>query len=236
MSITILFKGGRLPSWHALTRDQQKASEQEHVDLMLGIAHRHRMMRLEGFRLMAPQDVFQRFWLLEFPDFADVQAWIDAEMAPSYGRHGYYEYHLSHQIQPAYCTDWGAADPPPVVPLEDDPHTVPPLLVDQSSGVVRNFERNDPGVDLTDAAPDAYIDKIRSVALEGGLIRLECFALIAPNDAWHRLWLAEFPSIETAEAWIEAEVDPAHGRTATRVFHFARKWAPEYFTSWIPRE
>ena len=108
MSITILFKGGRLPSWHALTRDQQKASEQEHVDLMLGIAHRHRMMRLEGFRLMAPQDVFQRFWLLEFPDFADVQAWIDAEMAPSYGRHGYYEYHLSHQIQPAYCTDWGA--------------------------------------------------------------------------------------------------------------------------------
>ena len=235
MSITILYKGGRLPTWHDLSRDDQKAYEQEHVDLMLGIAGQHRMMRLEGFRLMGPQDVYQRFWLIEFPDLDGAEAWINAEMAPPYGSYGYYEYDLARNSPPSYCNDWVASPAPPIEPLDADPHGVPPLTVDESSVVVLNFERNDPGVDLETAASDAYIDAMRSVAHKHNLMRLECFALMAPKAEWHRVWLAEFPTIEGAEAWVNTEVSPTHGRKAQRVFHLSRKWAPRYFASWIPK-
>ncbi len=234
-SITVLFKGGRLPSWHALSREEQKAAEQEHVDLMLGVAHDHRMMLLEGFRLLSPQDVFQRFWVIGFPTLEGAETWITAEMAPPYGRYGYYDYDLARPINPPYCGDWVATPPPPVEPLSAEPHAVPSLAVDESSVVVLNFERNDPGIDLEASASDPYVDAMKSVARDHGLIRLECFALMAPKTDCHRVWLAEFPTVEGAEAWVQAEISPTHGRRAERAFHLARKWAPQYFASWIPK-
>ena len=66
--VTVLFKGGRLASWHRLSPARRQAYEQEHVALMLAIAEKHGMRRMEGFRLMAPQGAYERFWLIEFPE------------------------------------------------------------------------------------------------------------------------------------------------------------------------
>ena len=65
--ITVLYKGGRLASWHRLSEAAKKAYEQEHVELMLTVAQEHRLQRLEGFRLIAPQGEYERFWAMDFP-------------------------------------------------------------------------------------------------------------------------------------------------------------------------
>ena len=96
-AITLLFKGGRLASWHQLSPVQRQAYEQEHVDLMLATAQKHQLQRMEGFRLMAPSGDYERFWVIDFPDLAGAEAWIEAEMAPPYGQYGYYEYHWELQ-------------------------------------------------------------------------------------------------------------------------------------------
>ena len=98
-SIVILFKGGRLPSWHRLTDKQRDEFSQTHVDLMLTVADRYGMKRMEVFRLIGPQDVWQRFWLIEFPTMEGAEQWIQAEMAPPYGLYGFYEYHLSRNFR-----------------------------------------------------------------------------------------------------------------------------------------
>ena len=105
-SVVVLFKGGRLPSWGRLTREEQVVYSQQHVDLMLSVAREHRMMRLEGFKLMAPEAGWVRFWVIEFPTLAGAEAWIDAEMAPPYGHYGYYEYYLARRWQEEYLSDW----------------------------------------------------------------------------------------------------------------------------------
>jgi hypothetical protein len=77
-SFFVLFKGGRLPSWYLLDEAERTAAEQNHIDLMLSVAKRHGMRRLEGFRLMGQQHDWQRFWVIEFPT-------LDGS-APSSGR------------------------------------------------------------------------------------------------------------------------------------------------------
>jgi hypothetical protein len=75
---------------------------------------------------------------------------------------------------------------------------------------------------------------MQSVARDHGLLRLEAYRLIGPQPDWHRAWVIEFPDLEGAEVWIEAELRPPHGRFATKAYHLARKWAPEYFATWVP--
>lgn len=234
--ITVLFKGGRLASWHRLSRDQQKAYEQEHVNLMLDIARRHGMRRLEGFRLMAPQGAYERFWVLDFPDLAGAEAWIESEMAPPYGRYGYYEYHLARSGLPEYCADWALGMPAPT-PRTGDPHQVPALDVDRDSVIAVLFERGEPG-QIAGKKPvtEEYIETMGAFCREHRLLRLECFKLMAPQADWHHVWMAEFPTLKSAEAWIQAEKGPAHGCLSERSFALARKWAPDYFASWIPQK
>ena len=57
-------------------------------------------------------------------------------------------------------------------------------------------------------------------------------ALIAPNPDYHRAWLIEFPTLADAEAWLDAEVLPPHGRYSDKWYLLARPWAPEYFATW----
>lgn len=232
-SIVVLYKGGRLPTWHALSKEDQLGAQQDHVDLMLSIRRQYGLMRLEGFRLMTPQETYERFWQIEFPTLEGAEAWIEAEMAPPYGTYGYYEYDLSRQIHPEHCADWVTNPVLPDEPLDSDPQSVPQLAVDSDSVVVFNFERDAPGVSLNASLTDDYVSTMRSVAHDHGLMRLECFRLIAPDGAWHRVWLAQFPTIEGAEAWIDTEVSPNHGRRAERRFTLTRRWAPRYFKSWV---
>ena len=113
-AVTVLFKGGRLASWHRLSPARRQAYEQEHVDLMLAIAKKHGMRRMEGFRLMAPP----------------------------YGQYGYYEYYLARGGLPEYCADW-AKGVLPATPLPGGAHQVPRLDVDRGSVVAVLFERVD---------------------------------------------------------------------------------------------
>ena len=236
--VVILYKGGRLPSWHALTPEQREAYEKVHVDLMLSEAHRHGLRRLEGFRLLTPQQDWERFWTIEFPSMDGARAWIDAETAPPYGRYGYYEYHLSIPWRTNYFSSW-VADPPPASPPSDaDPHQIPVLSADKESVVLLSFGRWRPeSGELTpeergDAERLAMLD---SVAGKYGLRRYEAFKLLGAQDDWQLVWILEFPEFDGAEAWIDAEVAPPHGHHSFRSFHLARKWAPDYFATWPAR-
>ena len=234
--VTVLFKGGRLASWHQLSPARRQAYEQEHVDLMLAVVEKHGMRRMEGFRLMAPSGAFERFWVIDFAELAGAEAWIVAEMAPPYGRYGYYEYYLARGALPEYCADW-AEGISPVTRLTGDPHQIPALDVDRESVVAVLFERGEAGqVAGEKPVTDAYVQEMGAFCKEHGLMRIECFKLIAPQADWHHVWLAEFPGIEDAEEWIQTEKGPAHGCLSERSFVLTRKWAPEYFASWVPQE
>lgn len=237
-NVVVLFKGGRLPSWHALSRSDQKAYEDEHVELMLGVAERSGLKRLEGFRLVTPEADWQRFWTIDFPAIEGAEAWIAAEMAPPYGDYGYYEYSIARSWSPDFCADWVTAPQASTEnqPSGRNPREIPKLNVDLDSIVVVLFERGGPGHVAGEkrVTPD-YIERMRTVAEEHRLMRLEAFKLTAPQHTWHQAWLAEFPTLSGAEAWINAEVDPTHGCHMERSFHLTRKWSPEYFAQWIPR-
>jgi len=109
---------------------------------MLSVADRYGMKRMEGFRLIGPQDVWQRFWLIEFPTMEGAEQWIQAEMAPPYGLYGYYEYHLSRKFKSDLNSTWVTNPAPPTVPLDADPHTIPELHVDRDSIIVIMFARD----------------------------------------------------------------------------------------------
>lgn len=236
-SIVVLYKGGRLPSWEALSPEQRRAFQQRHVDLMLSVAREHRMMRVEGFRLMAPQQSWARFWVIEFPELEGAEAWIEAEMAPPYGSYGHYEYYVARPWKPDYFSTWVTNPPAEKPPLDGvDPHVIPALDVDRDSVIVLLFGRRSPGWE--EATPEErgdaeHIELMQGLAREHNMMRLEAFKLIGPQADWHRAWVIEFPTLAGAEAWIQGEVKPPHGNYATKVMYLARKWAPDYFARWV---
>ena len=238
-SVVVLLKGGRLPTWDRLSPDTQRTYSQEHVDLMLSVARDHGMLRLEGFKLMSPRERWQRFWVIEFPSLEGAEAWIDAEMAPPYGRFGYYEYYLDRRFPTDHLAGW-VINPPPseATPSEVDPHIIPTLNAVRSSVIVLLFGRLLPGADAKspqDRGDDVHVELMQSVAHEHGLMRIEAFQLIAPQPDWHRAWVMEFPELAGAEAWMDNEVLPLHGGYTNKSMALARKWAPSYFAAWVPR-
>ncbi|HCK55122.1 MAG TPA: hypothetical protein DIC23_18040 [Planctomycetaceae bacterium] len=235
--VVVLFKGGRLPSWHQLSNGERTEFEETHVKLMLSVAREHDMTRLEGFRLIGPQGDWQRFWLIEFPALEGAEAWIQAEMAPPYGLYGHYEYHLSRPLEPERYETWVTQPAPPVVPLDADPHTIPKLDIDRSSIVVLMFTRYRPGAEALTSeqrGDQQHVDLMKGIAREHGLMRLEGFQLQSPQADWHRAWVVELPTLEAAEAWIVGEEALPHGMYSQRSVHIARRWAPEYCASWSP--
>ena len=239
-SVVVLYKGGRLPTWDALTPEQQEEFQQLHVDSMLAVSREHRLIHLEGFRLMTPQHNWERFWTIEFPTLAGAQAWIDNEVAPPYGRYGYYEYYMALRWRPDYFSSWVTHPAPPAeVPPGANPRAVPQLTVSRDSVVVLMFGRWRPeSGEMTpeERGDDERVEMMQSVARHHGLMRYEAFKLIGPQEDWHLVWVLEFPELAGAESWINAEVQPPHGRYATRSFYLARKWAPQYFASWVPTD
>ena len=227
----VLYKGGRLPSWDGLTEDEQDAYSREHVDLMLSVAREHGLASLEGFKLLAPVQDWLRFWAIEFPAFEGAEAWIAAEMEPPYGRYGYYEYYLARRVRRE------GPDSPAAAPRSVAPPRIPVLEADVSSFVVVAFDRWLPGADVVapgERGDAEHADLMDSVAREHGMTRLDAYRLIAPQDSWHRVRIAEFPGLDGAEAWIEADARPPSSRYRSRTYHLAHKWAPEYFAGWVP--
>ena len=163
-----------------------------------------------------------RFWVIEFPTLTGAEAWIDAEMAPPYGRYGYYEYYTARHWGRGHFSQWVAGSPEPVVPDVRDPHHVPTLAVDRGSVVALLFGRWRP--EASEATSEMrgdieHIERMQSVARKHELMRLEAFKLMGAQDAWHRAWgEMNFPTLEGAEAWIDTEVLPPHGRYSQKAF------------------
>jgi uncharacterized protein YciI len=234
-SIVVLFKGGRLPAWHDLSDEQRQAYEQEHVDLMLATGREHGLMRIEGYRLITAQQPWARFWVIELPTLEAAEAWIRAEMKPPYGAFGWYQYHLARRHAREELSDWPSRPIPAVERVRSDPHTVPALAARTDSVVILLFGRWLPEAELATAEErgDAeHVELMKRVARDRGLMRIEAYQLIAPEPDWHRAWVIEFPTLEDAEAWLDAEVLPPHGRYSHKRYLLARRWAPEYFETW----
>jgi hypothetical protein len=235
-TVVVLVRGGRLPAWHDLDPAVRRDYEQRHVDLMLDVAREHRLLRIEGFRLIATEQPWARFWVIEFPTLEGAEAWIRAEMAPPYGAFGAYEYHLARPHLRGQLDDW-VPDPRVSAPAASgaDPHRIPHLDSARDSVVVLLWGRWRP--EALVASPDERGDAehnalMKGVAREHGMMRIEAFASLGPQADWHRAWVMEFPTFEGAEAWLEAEVLPRHGRYAQKRYTLARRWAPDYFATW----
>ena len=235
-NIVVLFKGGRLPSWYRLGDSDRDEFTQTHVDLMLSVAEQYDMKRLEGFRLITPQDDWQRFWVIQFPSMEGAEQWIRSEMAPPYGRYGYYEYYFSRHLQPDTFSEWVTKPSPPTVPRAADPHNVPELWTDTESIVLLMLARYRPGAEsLTpeQRGDGQHVELMQSIAHRHGLMRLEGFQLLTPQNDWHRAWIIELPTLEAAEAWIDGEQAIPHGLHTQTTSYLTRKWSPEYFASWV---
>ena len=236
-SVVVLFKGGRLPAWHALSQKEQDAFSQEHVDLMLSVSRRYGLMHLEGFRLLGPQDNWQRFWVIEFPSLAGAETWIQAEMAPPYGRYGYYEYHLARRAyQQGILVRASRLPERKSRAAAKNPRRIPTLKTDPASLVVLTFRRWLPGAAELSAEEREQVDpalRLKAIAKRHRLMRLELFRLMAPQADWHEVGLIELPSFAGAEAWMEAETAFPNSKFTLVTQHLARKWAPAYFAQWV---
>ena len=78
-----------------------------------------------------------------------------------------------------------------------------------------------------------HVDLMLDVGDRHGLRRLEAFRLITQQGPWVRFWVIEFPTLEGAEAWIEAEMAPRYGLYGSYEYHLARAHAPDHFTDWV---
>ena len=123
-SVVILFRGGRLPQWHQLDEAQRRDYERLHVDLMLSVSEHHGLIGIHGYRLLAPQNSWERFWTIEFPDLDGAEAWMAAETEPPYGHYGFYDYSLARRWQPESLS-WLPRKPEPPVAPDADPHVIP---------------------------------------------------------------------------------------------------------------
>lgn len=236
-NVVVLFKGGRLPSWHSLDTATKNRYEQTHVDLMLSVACERRMIRLEGYQLIDKQEYWRNFWVIEFPDLFGAETWINAEIQPPYGAYGRFEYHFARNWVPEYLKDLVVEQPAKVFDNDHDPHRIPELKVDKDSLVVLNFGRDlDPGRFYTgDITHERHSKVLSDVAEQHHLSRLEGFRLITPQPTWQWMYMAEFPSLAGAEAWIETETIPDRQISVASTWYLTRRWAPGYFDLWTAR-
>jgi hypothetical protein len=84
------------------------ASDDAQAGVLGDVAEIHGLARLEGFRLLNPQPGWHWLYVAELPDFAGVEAWAEAEMAPE--RQGLVasSVHLARRWAPEYFDLWSA--------------------------------------------------------------------------------------------------------------------------------
>ena len=232
-SVVVFLKGGRIPSWYSLSPEQQDEYSVEHISLMKSVINKYKMITLEGYKLWSPVNDWKFFWTIKFPTFEGAESWIEAEMEPPYGRYGSFNYYLARRIEHIGVNSDSKETKPRFI-KDDLDHTN--LEEDKTSVVVITFEMSLPGSDLV--APDEYahqryIKNINSVTEEHKLIRLEAYRLITPQSNWHTTVIAEFPTVNGANAWIDLQENPFYVRFNTMTNYLSHKWAPEYFEGWI---
>ena len=232
-SVVVFLKGGRIPSWYGLSPEQQDEYSVEHISLMKSVINKYKMITLEGYKLWSPVNDWKFFWTIKFPTFEGAESWIEAEMEPPYGRYGSFNYYLARRIE-HIGVNTDSKETKHRFIKDDLDHTN--LEEDKTSVVVITFEMSLPVSNLVTPDQNArqgYIKNINSVTEEHKLIRLEAYRLITPQSNWHTTVIAEFPTINGANAWIDLQEDPSYVRFKTRTNYLSHKWAPEYFEGWI---
>ena len=117
--VVVLVKAGRLQRLGPRESRRSNATIRGSTSTScLKTGHRHGITRLEAFRLMGYQQPWHRFWVIEFPTFEGAEEWIQAEMAPPYGSHGYWEYYLARPWGRDYFSTWVTRDRKPMPPLQ----------------------------------------------------------------------------------------------------------------------
>ena len=232
-SVVVFLKGGRIPSWYGLSPEKQDEYSVEHISLMKSVINKYKMITLEGYKLWSPVNDWKFFWTIKFPTFEGAESWIEAEMEPPYGRYGSFNYYLARRIEHIGVNSDSKETKSRFI-KDDLDHTN--LEEDKTSVVVITFEMPLPESDLLapdEYAREGYIKNINSVTEEHKLIRLEAYRLITPQSNWHTTVIAEFPTINGANAWIDLQENPSYVRFKTRTNYLSHKWAPEYFEGWI---
>jgi hypothetical protein len=235
-SVVVLFKGGRLPAWHRVARSDQKEYEKIHVELMLEVIRNYDLMGIQGYKLLGPQKSWEKFWVIEFPTSDGASEWIKAEMAPPYGSYGNYEYHLARRSNQQNFPQL-VTHPRKILKTENtvDPNNLPDIGEDKNSVVVLMFSMLLPEHSYTtakDRKDREHSDLSSDTARTQKLISFEEFHLVSPQTDWHKVSVAELPTLETAESWIDNQTAPPYGSYFRKTILLARRWAPEFFSTW----
>ena len=234
-SVVVLCKRGVYPSHFDFSEEERAEHTRHHVDLMLSVCREHRLQGMEGYRLTPTREPWQRFWIIEFPSFEGAEAWIEAEVEPPSGPYNFSEYHLGRRWGSGVFSRWATRERPVIEPLQiQDMSILPHLKKYDGSVVVFGFAQRPTGHDWLGTDFDGYVESMKAVAEEHGLMGLEVFKVIDLQDSLHSVWIAEFETLEGAEAWSKAEEGSPQGGFGFKVMHLARRWAPEYFSTWVP--
>ena len=103
-SIVVLLFGRTQPGAEGVAHDVR--DDEGHIWLMKDVARRHGLMRIEAFALIDPAPDYHRAWVIEWPDLAGAEAWIENEVLPPHGIYARKAFHLARRWAPEYCAAW----------------------------------------------------------------------------------------------------------------------------------
>ena len=86
----------------------EERGDAEHDELMSTVAREHGMMRMDVYQLVAAQAAWHRAWVVEFPNLAGAEAWVEADAHPPNSRYRSRTYHLARKWAPDYFAGWVA--------------------------------------------------------------------------------------------------------------------------------
>lgn len=104
-SIVLLAFGGRHRGADAYDPEEH---DDERWRRMRKVSRDHGLMHGEVFRLLGASDQGEYTWILEFPDLAGIEAWIDAETAPPLAAAQRHDIHVARRWAPEYFATWAA--------------------------------------------------------------------------------------------------------------------------------
>jgi len=102
-SVVVLLFGRGRPGYEAAG---DARGDNEHVGWMQQVARDHRLIRIEAFQAIARPADWHRAWLIEFPDLAGAEAWIDTETLPPHIADSQKAFFLARRWSPDYFASW----------------------------------------------------------------------------------------------------------------------------------
>ncbi len=86
--------------------DPRTRGDEERRQRLRETARGHGLLHGEVFRLLGTSGEGELVWLLEFPELAGAEAWIEAESAPPAGAYQERRFHLARRWAPEYFVTW----------------------------------------------------------------------------------------------------------------------------------